>query len=129
MSLLYNPLKLFSNPIIWTHSEEEDEDLYRRNDGEKDRETFADQGTVEIFREKTIEDMIDEQRAKLAAEGKVGPEMFEIWVINSRNHTHISLHVLDANVIWVPTAVLYRISGIHLPCRRKDKYFFLECWL
>ena len=47
--------------------------MYRRNDGEKDRETFADQGTVEIFREKTIEDMIDEQRAKLAAEGKVSP--------------------------------------------------------
>lgn len=45
--------------------------MYRRNDGEKDRETFPDQGTVEIFREKTIEDMIDEQRAKLAAEGKV----------------------------------------------------------
>ena len=45
--------------------------MYRRNDGEKDRDTYADQGTVEVFREKTIEDLIDEQRAKLAAEGKV----------------------------------------------------------
>lgn len=27
---------------------------------------------VEVFREKTIEDIIEEQRAKLAAEGKVG---------------------------------------------------------
>jgi hypothetical protein len=53
--------------------------MYRRNDGEKDRETFADQGTVEIFREKTIEDMIDEQRAKLAAEGKVSPTTILIW--------------------------------------------------
>ena len=78
MSLRYNLLQSISNPIIRTYSEEEDEDLYRRNDGEKDRETFADQGTVEIFREKTIEDMIDEQRAKLAAEGKVGRRMFEV---------------------------------------------------
>ena len=53
--------------------------MYRRNDGEKDRETFADQGTVEIFREKTIEDMIDEQRAKLAAEGKVSPTTLLMW--------------------------------------------------
>ena len=45
--------------------------MYRRNDNEKERDTYADQGTVEVFREKTIEDMIDEQRAKLAAEGKV----------------------------------------------------------
>lgn len=45
--------------------------MYRRNDGEKERDTYADQGTVEVFREKTIEDLIDEQRAKLAAEGKV----------------------------------------------------------
>ena len=38
---------------------------------------------VEIFREKTIEDIIEEQRAKLAAEGKVGTpvtaETFARW--------------------------------------------------
>jgi hypothetical protein len=38
---------------------------------------------VEVFREKTIEDIIEEQRAKLAAEGKVGTpvtaESFAKW--------------------------------------------------
>jgi hypothetical protein len=38
---------------------------------------------VEVFREKTIEDIIEEQRAKLSAEGKVGTpvteETFRIW--------------------------------------------------
>ena len=28
--------------------------------------------TVEVFREKTVEDIIEEQRAKLLAEGKIG---------------------------------------------------------
>jgi len=39
--------------------------------------------SVEVFREKTIEDIIEEQRAKLAAEGKVGTpvtaESFAAW--------------------------------------------------
>ena len=39
--------------------------------------------TVEIFREKTLEDIIEEQRAKLAAEGKVGTPVteasFAVW--------------------------------------------------
>ena len=53
------------------NSEEEDDDYYRRNDKETVRDTYGDAVNVEVFREKTIEDMIDEQRAKLAAEGKV----------------------------------------------------------
>jgi hypothetical protein len=40
-------------------------------------------GAVEVFREKTIEDIIEEQRAKLAAEGKAGTpvtaESFARW--------------------------------------------------
>lgn len=32
---------------------------------------------VEVFKEKTIEDIIEEQRAKLAAEGKVGTPVTE----------------------------------------------------
>lgn len=38
---------------------------------------------IEVFKEKTIEDIIEEQRAKLAAEGKTGTpvtaETFAIW--------------------------------------------------
>jgi hypothetical protein len=45
-------------------------------------EETAIEGT-EIFREKTLEDIIEEQRAKLAAEGKVGTpvtaETFALW--------------------------------------------------
>lgn len=43
----------------------------------------ADNETVEVFKEKTIEDIIEEQRAKLAAEGKKGTPVteasFAIW--------------------------------------------------
>ena len=39
--------------------------------------------TIEVFKEKTVEDIIEEQRAKLAAEGKTGTpvtaETFAIW--------------------------------------------------
>lgn len=47
---------------------------------------FADEpASIEVFREKTIEDIIEEQRAKLAAEGKVGTpvteETFAAWRI------------------------------------------------
>ena len=89
--------------------------MYRRNDGEKDRETFADQGTVEIFREKTIEDMIDEQRAKLAAEGKVCYTAYEICLVIRRSHTSNCL--LDPehyiNEFYGVTAMLYHA----VPCR------------
>lgn len=34
-------------------------------------------GSVEIFKEKTIEDLIEEQRAALAAQGKVGTPVTE----------------------------------------------------
>ena len=62
---------LYLYPLLSAISEEEDDDYYRRNDRETVRDTYGDAVNVEVFREKTIEDMIDEQRAKLAAEGKV----------------------------------------------------------
>ena len=44
---------------------------------------FEEEVEVEVFREKTIEDIIEEQRAKLAAEGKAGTpvtaETFAKW--------------------------------------------------
>lgn len=44
---------------------------------------YDDAPTIEVFREKTLEDIIEEQRAKLAAEGKVGTpvtaESFARW--------------------------------------------------
>lgn len=46
-------------------------------------EVDPDDTAVEVFREKTIEDIIEEQRAKLAAEGKKGTPVteasFSIW--------------------------------------------------
>ena len=70
------PSALYSFLVFSLHrSEEEEEDSYRRNDKESLRDTYGEQETVEVFREKTIEDMIDEQRAKLAAEGKVSKEI------------------------------------------------------
>lgn len=58
-----------------------DSDEDERNNSE---EIFVDEPVaVEIFREKTIEDIIEEQRAKLAAEGKKGTpvtaESFAKW--------------------------------------------------
>lgn len=55
-------------------SSDDDEDDYRRSDkGEVIRDSYHEDSNinVEVFREKTIEDLIDDQRAKLAAEGKV----------------------------------------------------------
>jgi hypothetical protein len=55
-------------------------------DSEDDGPTYVQDDTpdaVEVFREKTLEDLIEEQRAKLAAEGKKGTpvteETFKIW--------------------------------------------------
>ena len=43
----------------------------------------VDNEAVEVFKEKTIEDIIEEQRAKLAAQGKVGTPVteasFAVW--------------------------------------------------
>lgn len=62
-----------------------DDGGYRRNQPREiilDDDEDSPQG-VEIFREKTIEDLIEEQRAKLAAEGKKGTpvteESFAVW--------------------------------------------------
>lgn len=43
----------------------------------EEEETAAPSSGVEVFREKTIEDIIEEQRAKLAAEGKKGTPVTE----------------------------------------------------
>jgi len=44
---------------------------------------FVEVEAIEVFKEKTLEDMIEEQRARLAAQGKVGTpvtaETFAIW--------------------------------------------------
>jgi hypothetical protein len=44
---------------------------------------FVEEEAIEVFKEKTLEDIIEEQRAKLAAQGKVGTpvtaETFAIW--------------------------------------------------
>lgn len=57
-------------------------------DSDEDGPTYVEDDTpdaVEVFREKTLEDMIEEQRAKLAAEGKKGTpvteETFKIWCV------------------------------------------------
>jgi hypothetical protein len=66
-------------------SDDDDDDDYRRHDEETTRRGYDDQVNVEVFREKTIEDLIDDQRAKLAAEGKVGTpvtaDSFAKWTI------------------------------------------------
>lgn len=74
---------------ISTDSESEDEiddtsnqNVVFVNSGEGDDSTTAIEG-VEVFREKTIEDIIEEQRAALQAEGKTGTpvnaETFAKW--------------------------------------------------
>lgn len=44
---------------------------------------FVEEEAIEVYKEKTLEDIIEEQRAKLAAQGKVGTpvtaETFAIW--------------------------------------------------
>lgn len=63
-------------------SEESDDDLSDNGLSGNVVDQVADEA-IEIFREKTIEDIIEEQRAKLAAEGKKGTpvtaESFKIW--------------------------------------------------
>lgn len=66
-------------------SSEDEEDPYYKN--KSDTIYISDEPVItEVFREKTIEDIIEEQRAKLAAEGKVGTpvtaESFAKWRAN-----------------------------------------------
>ena len=51
-------------------SDEDDDD----DDKDGDHVIYVDdeEAAVEVFREKTVEDIIEEQRAKLQAEGKIG---------------------------------------------------------
>lgn len=62
-------------------SDDEEEKKYSRNETYYVNTTEPE--ATEIFREKTLEDMIEEQRAKLAAEGKKGTpvteESFTVW--------------------------------------------------
>lgn len=62
-------------------SDDDSEDDRRKGGGEIYIEDV--QAPTEVFREKTIEDIIEEQRAKLASEGKVGTpvtaESFAKW--------------------------------------------------
>jgi hypothetical protein len=66
-------------------SSEDDDDQYYKS--KSDTIYITDEPVItEVFREKTIEDIIEEQRAKLAAEGKVGTpvtaESFAKWRAN-----------------------------------------------
>lgn len=64
-------------------SENEDLLLEELEEEEEEEEEGAETIGYEVFREKTIEDIIEEQRAKLAAEGKKGTpvteESFAAW--------------------------------------------------
>lgn len=62
-----------------------DESEDEAEDREKRRTVYIEEDApvVEVFREKTLEDIIEEQRARLAAEGRVGTpvteESFRTW--------------------------------------------------
>ena len=62
-------------------SDEDDDDDDDKEDGMM--YMHEEEVAVEVFREKTIEDIIEEQRAKLATEGKIGTpvteETFKVW--------------------------------------------------
>jgi hypothetical protein len=74
---------------IISDDESEDELEGGAAGGGQDTETqhhvadFVEEEAIEVFKEKTLEDIIEEQRAKLAAQGKVGTpvtaETFAIW--------------------------------------------------
>jgi hypothetical protein len=68
---------------ISSDSDDDDEPQFRRNGNNNETIYIDEPVATEIFREKTIEDIIEEQRAKLAAEGKVGTpvteESFATW--------------------------------------------------
>lgn len=68
--------------LLEEFSSDSDDDI-RDNDKRKTLYLSDDDEPVEVFREKTIEDHIEEQRAKLQAEGKVGTpvtaESFAKW--------------------------------------------------
>lgn len=53
------------------------DDEFDINAGNVEEEDEAEVGGIEVFREKTIEDIIEEQRAKLQAEGKKGTPVTE----------------------------------------------------
>jgi hypothetical protein len=63
-----------------SESDDDSEDYQAQDSGVQGEPVFE---AVEVFREKTIEDIIEEQRAKLAAEGKAGTPVteasFAIW--------------------------------------------------
>lgn len=61
---------------LFSDSEDSDEDSII-DDMLPQFDDTIDDGAVEVFREKTIEDIIEEQRAKLAAQGKVGTPVTE----------------------------------------------------
>eukprot|EP01035_Chromulina_nebulosa_P020880 gene20880-27067_t len=62
---------------------EDDDDTQKKNKGPETYYIDDDPVSVEVFREKTIEDIIEEQRLKLSSEGKKGTpvtaETFAIW--------------------------------------------------
>jgi hypothetical protein len=67
--------------------EEEEEVMEQSKQSSSSRHNYEQETyeveAIEVFKEKTIEDIIEEQRAKLAAEGKTGTpvtaETFAIW--------------------------------------------------
>jgi hypothetical protein len=78
----------FSSDSDSESDDDSDAGVYRKEadlalDREEAENENVTEGGVEVFREKTIEDIIEEQRAKLAAEGKQGTpvtaESFAKW--------------------------------------------------
>lgn len=64
-------------------SDSEDSEDEALDAGPETMEAVVDNEAVEVFKERTIEDIIEEQRAKLAAQGKVGTPVteasFAVW--------------------------------------------------
>lgn len=69
--------------LLEQFSSSDDDDSDSSDDDRFDVDEPMEVETIEVFREKTIEDVIEEQRAKLAAEGKKGTpvtaESFAKW--------------------------------------------------
>ena len=77
-------LQIIEEKIAAEGLDSSDSDSDSDDDVDSDAYYSDDEPTsVEVFREKTIEDIIEEQRAKLAAEGKAGTpvtaETFAAW--------------------------------------------------
>jgi DRG Family Regulatory Proteins, Tma46 len=87
-------------------SDEDDDDEDENGNKEKRSTIYLDDDApvVEVYREKTIEDMIEEQRAKLSSEGKVGTpvteQSFRTWRSLKLAQRQVILHSLCCCMCW-----------------------------